>query len=115
MMNQFPISTIGPLDTAEIKPAYFPFSKEVASTTTLISATVEVELISGADPDPQGMVVGAAVIDNTQKLIMQRLTGAGRHGNTYNIRCIATDNLGNISVVAAILPVVFLVTGEPTP
>lgn len=102
--------TIGPLDTDEIKPIYFQFSREVATMTTLVSATIEINLISGMDPNPQGMVVGLPSVDNTQKLVMQRITGSGRNGNTYNVRCLAVDNLGNVSVVAAILPVVFLVT-----
>lgn len=109
-MNPQQPSVIGPLDTAEVKQAYFPFSREVAATTTLVSATVEVNLISGTDPNPQGMVVGTALIDNTQKLVAQDLTGAGRNGNTYNVRCIAIDSFGRPNVVAAILPVVFLVT-----
>ena len=109
-MNQFPQSTIGPLDTAEIKTVYFPFSREVAAGTTLLSATVELDVISGTDADPSGMLVGPAVIDNTQKLVAQNVTGAGRNRNTYNIRCIAPDSRGNTNVVAAILPVVFFVT-----
>lgn len=110
MMNPQQQSIIGPLDTAEAKPAYFPFIREIAASTTLVSAEVEVSVISGTDPDPQGMLVGVPLIDNDQKLVQQKVKGEGRNGNTYNIRCIATDSLGNINTVAAILPVVFLVT-----
>lgn len=110
MMYPSQTSVIGPLDTAERKAAYFNFKREIAATTNLISATVEVDLVSGTDPDPQGMVVGTPLIDNTQKLVAQDLIGAGRNGNTYNVRCIGTDNLGHVSVVAALMQVVFLVT-----
>lgn len=103
-------SVIGPLDTAERKAAYFNFKREVAPSTNLLSATVEVELVSGTDADPQGMVVGTPLIDNTQKLVAQDLIGVGRNGNTYNIRCICPDSTGHISTVAALMQVVFLVT-----
>lgn len=103
-------TTIGPLDTAEVKTVYFSFAREVASGTNLTSATVEIDVISGIDTDPNGMKVGDATIDNTLKLVAQQLTGANRNHNTYNVRCIAPDSLGNTNVVAAILPVVFLVT-----
>lgn len=100
--------TIGPLDKSEIKPAVFSFTNELETGETMNTATVTVTLVSGTDATPSGLLTGTVTIDNTNKLVSQKVTGVGRDGNTYNLRCVATTNLGNAHTVAADMQVVSL-------
>lgn len=102
------VTTIGPIDAQETKQAYFVFSDEVASGATISSASVVVSLVTGSDADPDAMKVGAAVIDNATKVVAQSLRPAGRTGNRYKARCVATDSNGLVHVVAAEFAVVTL-------
>jgi hypothetical protein len=95
---------IGPIDPAEIKPVYFLFVDEV-SGVNIASAVVTVELVTGTDANPAGMLTGGVTIDNAQKIVQQRVSAAGRAGNTYKLRCEATDANGNVHAIAATLPV----------
>jgi len=99
---------IGPLDEAEIKPVYFVFTGELPSGVTITSASIAVELLSGTDADPGAMKVGAAVIDTASRIVSQRMSGQGRAGNRYRLRCVATDGQANRHTVAAELAVVRL-------
>lgn len=100
--------TIGPIDAAESKPAYFLFANEVPSNATIADASVSAALLEGTDANPAGIITGDVTIDNTSKVVSQKLTPAGRTGNRYKLRCVATDSLGNIHVVAAEIAVVSL-------
>lgn len=99
---------IGPIDAAEVKPAYFLFAGELPTGATIATATVAVSLVTGTDANPAGILSGAATIDNATKIVSQKIAATGRSGNTYKLRCTATDSAGNVHVVAAQLPVVTL-------
>jgi hypothetical protein len=98
---------IGPIDQQEIKPIYFVFSDEV-SGVNISSATVTASVVSGTDASPAGILTGIISIDNATKIVSQKVAPVGRTGNTYKLRCAATDANGNVHVVAAQLAVVSL-------
>lgn len=100
--------TIGPLDAAETKPAYFLFADELPTGASISTAVVTAQLVTGTDADPGAILQGAVTIDNTAKLVSQKLSAPGRAGNSYKLRCSATDSAGNVHVVAAQLQVVSL-------
>ena len=101
-------TSIGPLDKDELKYAIFNFSNELATGGTITTAVVTVELVVGIDASPSGLLSGGVTIDSANKLVSQRVAGAGRAGNTYRLRCQATDNSANVHTVAALLAVVSL-------
>ena len=98
---------IGPIDAQEIKPVYFVFSDEV-SGINISTASVTVSVVTGTDATPAGILTGVISIDNATKIVSQKVAPVGRTGNTYKLRCSATDANGNVHVVAAQLAVVSL-------
>jgi hypothetical protein len=99
---------IGPIDAAELKPAYFLFAGELPTGATISTALVDVAVVTGTDANPAGILSGAVSIDNGTKIVSQKIAANGRAGNTYKLRCTATDSAGNVHVVAAQLAVVTL-------
>lgn len=98
---------IGPIDHQEVKPVYFVFVDEVAGAN-ISGATVTVELVSGSDGSPSGILSGGVSIDNATKIVSQKIAPTGRSGNTYKLRCSAIDASSNVHIVAAQVAVVSL-------
>lgn len=98
---------VGPIDSQENRPVYFPFSKAIG-TRTISTVEFEVLLVSGEDSNPIGMISGSPTIDNTNKIVAQNFAPANRASNTYNVRCLATMNDGTVFVSAALMSVVTL-------
>ncbi len=101
------IIDIGPIDAAENKNVVFAFADEVGGAN-INTASVTAELVTGTDANPAGILQGAVTIDNASKTVAQAVAAPGRSGNTYKLRCQATDANGRVHVIAASLPVVTL-------
>ena len=90
-------------DPGETVVVVFDFSKEAASLTIGGSpGTSEVYWTTTADPNPSAVLSGAAVVSGTS--VLQRVAG-GVNFTDYALRCTATNQNGDVLVVAAILPV----------
>ena len=88
---------IGPLDYAEEKVIRFRFTDELPTGNTLQSATVSVTVNSGTDATPASLLDGAAQISGSD--VLQRVKGRSIKAS-YHLRCIATDDNGQIHTVA---------------
>lgn len=101
-------TTIGPIDAAESKAVYFLFAGEVDAAVNISTAVVTATVLEGNDASPSAILSGPVTIDNTRKIVSQRVAAPGRTGNRYKLRCQATDALGFVHVVAAEIAVVTL-------
>lgn len=90
---------IGPIQEDEIKTVRFDFSDE-GVTGGIVSATVEAENTRGDDPSPSTVVQGAPVIDGV--MVYQRVRYQIPKA-TYLLRCEATDSVGLVHVVTALM------------
>ncbi len=88
---------IGPLDSAEVKFVRFRFADELPAGNTILSATVEVALTAGTDATPSALVSGAATVSGSD--VLQKVIGRNIAAS-YHLRCIATDDSGQVHVVS---------------
>jgi hypothetical protein len=93
------------MDVAEADTLTFPFAGWVLPGETIISAAVEVEVVSGTDGTPAALLAGAAQIVGTN--VLQGVVARGA-GVTYKLRCTARVSPTKVRVSAALLPVVRL-------
>lgn len=73
-----------------------------AHATSIVSATVAIEVASGTDASPSAMLSGSPQIHGAR--VAQRIIG-GLAGVTYRVRITANDAAGNIWVFERFLPV----------
>lgn len=80
---------IDPKFAAEKLVITFDFTSELSTTETLSGViTSTVEVVSGIDAAPSGMLNGAAQFDATAKKVLQGIQG-GIPGNKYRIKVIS--------------------------
>lgn len=96
--------TLGPKAPAEVKVITFDFIEQLSSVTgvTLVTASITVDVIDGADPSPNDMILGVHAIDGIK--VRQGITG-GLDGTSYAFRCLATDSNGLQHEVVGVVPV----------
>lgn len=92
-----------PKRPAEIVIVKFPYGRELAAGETLTGTpTVTVSLRSGADPDPQALLLAAPVLADDHVLAM---FGGGVDLAQYLATCLADTSAGQRLQREAILPV----------
>jgi len=95
-------TVVGPKDPAETVSLTFPFAKESVGATCL-TATVEVEVLSGYDSTPPSMLFMDPDTSGFP-IILQSVTG-GMPGVVYLFRCVARLSSGQVLVRKAVLAV----------
>lgn len=78
------------------------FGAIIGSGETIASATLDVTVLRGTDPDVGSMASGAVVIDGDTA---SRLIGDGVTGVDYLVTAIATTDAGQVLKITGILPV----------
>ncbi len=97
-MDRFP-----PLDPQARRVLAFSFLKDLSPGDSIVSATVNPTLASGADSSPGGVLVGSPVTQGT--LVMQMATGR-EAGNAYVLKCLATTAGGEVLTLSAAITMV---------
>lgn len=98
-------ATVDPIDVAEEAPIDFIYTDELAGTgLQLVSASFEVDLRSGDDPNPAGILLGAHVMNGAADTVQQWVKGQVP-GATYGVRCVAVDTNGTPRTAVARLAV----------
>jgi hypothetical protein len=84
----------------------FDFTADLETGETLVGpATVSATIARGKDATPASIINGVAVLDATNKMVLQGVQG-GTPGAEYKIKVIiATTNAKKVLVGEAILPV----------
>ena len=95
-----------PKDPVESIVVAFDFAKEATSITLgATPVTCAVFWTTTSDSNPSAILSGAASISGTVATqVLQRIIG-GVDMTDYALRCTATNQSGDVLVVAAILPV----------
>ena len=92
-------------DPDEIRPLTFDFVDGLTGAEVITGTPImEVVVVAGVDPSPQNILLGNPTLGNPATEVYQRVQ-SGLIGVDYAIRCEATTSLGNILVVAGMLPV----------
>ena len=78
------------------------FGALIGSGETIVSATLDVTVLRGTDPDVATMASGSVVIDGDT---VSRLIGDGVTGVDYLVTAIATTDAGQVLKLTGILPV----------
>lgn len=87
------------MDPAERLPVIFPYGKELEQGETLSIAVLVPTVVEGNDPTPGLFLDGAHVVEPEN--VIQRVFGR-INGNTYELRCEALTNFGNLRVLTAV-------------
>lgn len=93
------------MDVDEADTITFPFEGWVLPGQTIMSATMTVEVLAGADGTPAALLVGSAQIVGTN--VLQDVVARGA-GVTYKLRCTARISATKVRTSAALLRVVRL-------
>lgn len=78
------------------------FGALIGSGETIVSATLDVTVLRGTDPDVATMASGSVVIDGDT---VSRLIGDGVTGVDYLVTAIATTDAGQVLKLTGVLPV----------
>lgn len=89
-----------PFDPQARRTLTFGFFKDLKPTDTIVSASMSVSLVSGDDPSPAELLVGAPAIVGPDVLHF----AAGRADrNAYVIKCLATTAAGEVLTLSAVI------------
>lgn len=89
--------------SAESRVYGFDFGRLLEAGETLTGATFAVAVVTGTDPTPAAILVGAATVAGA--IARQRIAG-GVGGATYRVTATATTSAGNTLSATAFLQVV---------
>lgn len=95
------VSAFGPKDLQSNEVFTFDFVNLLGGLT-ISSGLVEIDLVSGVDPDPDLMLAGDPEVDGT--MVLQRLID-GEDGAAYHLRCRALLSDGSVITIGAELDV----------
>lgn len=93
---------VGPLEVGEIKAVKFDFTTEAGLEAILTLPTVTCVVVSGVDPSPGSMLVGAAFVDGP--FVIQKVQ-PGVVGASYKLRALVSDASGYRHGISARLSV----------
>lgn len=85
----------GPIDHQETERLGFDYSGDMLAGEIVTAAVVTAWAISGVDPSPQELIVGPAMINATDMLVLQNVTGRAPNV-TYRLRCKLTTSSGRV-------------------
>ena len=88
--------------TTESENFAFSYANILASTETIVSADLVVEVKDGSDSNPTAIVSGTPTINGA--IVSQRILG-GLDSVTYRLEMTATTSLGNVYTLVGDLPV----------
>ena len=88
--------------TTESEKFAFSYANILASTETIVSAALVVEVKDGSDSNPTAIVSGLPTINGA--IVSQRILG-GLDSVTYRLEMTATTSLGNVYTLVGDLPV----------
>lgn len=92
-------------DPAERKLLRFGFSGDLAPGETIASvAPVQIEVLTGTDPNAADVLDGVPVISTATHEVLQWVRG-GVSGVHYGVRCLATGTTGGVHLAAGRLRV----------
>lgn len=80
----------------------FNFAKEIPAADAVVGATITAALTAGVDPTPAAVLDGAPILGTRDAGQWVR---GGVDGASYQIKCVATTQLGRVLVLRGLLPV----------
>ena len=83
-------------DPNEIVLLTFDFTNALQPAETISSASVDIELLYGADPGVSSMIEGAAIVSGAK--VGQKVKN-GLSGNTYNVCCTVNTSLSQVLIL----------------